>query len=437
MHMKRIIFVIALLTLSNLGTNAVIFQKVLLKNGSVLNGFVQQQDGNGNMIVNTDNAIICVKNLNVSVSDGKNVNLSNLSEQWKDWADKNDVFSYNGSDKVLKLRDIKVGLGKLDSIVEKNMIGFEAKMQKETKSFPGVFLLESGSNIRFLEMTPNIYKISWDDVVTITSERRPKSALSGVDRKYVLKSNREISGQYAGETPTTISVYQPNGVVETMDFDNISKFTFYGINPQQDIFEQSVLLDVVKTKSEGDLKGVIIEQNYSGEKDSENYVSIWVKGRSPQMIKVSDINAICKEVNKDYNPKYDIILKEGQVVVNRKDVEFVGVKETGEFLVLDSLKQKQVLEKGKDDKTKLVLELRQKDTGVTEDFQLVKVKKSVVKKIETYGFSYKDLVNTNLRPVSVETSVNRTTRMEFSIQDTGIYALYDAKGKRAIPIIIK
>ena len=437
MHMKRIIFVIALLTLSNLGTNAVIFQKVLLKNGSVLNGFVQQQDGNGNMIVNTDNAIICVKNLNVSVSDGKNVNLSNLSKQWKDWAEKNDVFSYNGSDKVLKLRDIKVGLGKLDSIVEKNMIGFEAKMQKETKSFPGVFLLESGSNIRFLEMTPNIYKISWYDVVTITSERRPKSALSGVDRKYVLKSNREISGQYAGETPTTISVYQPNGVVETMDFDNISKFTFYGINPQQDIFEQSVLLDVVKTKSEGDLKGVIIEQNYSGDKDSENYVSIWVKGRSPQMIKVSDINAICKEVNKDYNPKYDIILKEGQVVVNRKDVEFVGVKETGEFLVLDSLKQKQVLEKGKDDKTKLVLELRQKDTGVTEDFQLVKVKKSVVKKTETYGFSYKDLVNTNLRPVSVETSVNRTTRMEFSIQDTGIYALYDAKGKRVIPIIIK
>ena len=435
--MKKIIIFSAFLVLFAVSANAVVFQKVLLKNGSVLNGFVQQQDGTGNMIVNTDNAIICVKNLNVSVSDEKNVYLNNLSDQWKEWAEKNDAYSYNGSEKVLKLRDVKIGAGTLDTLVEKSMIGFEVKLQKDTKSFMNVYLLESGSNVRFLEMSPNVYKISWDDVVTITSERRPKNALSGVDRKYILNSNREIVGQYAGETPNTISLYQSNGVVETVDFKDIKKFTFYGINPQQDIFEQSELLDVVRTSAEGDLRGVIIEQNYSGEKDSENYVSIWVKGRSPQIIKVSDINAICKEINNDYNPKYDIILKEGQVVVNRKDVEFVGVKESNDLLVLDSLKQKQIIEKGKDDKTTLVLELRQKETGVTEDFQLVKVKKIVVKKAEYYGFSYKDLVNANLRPMNVETSVNRTTRIEFSIQGTGNYALYDAKAKRAIPIIIK
>ena len=435
--MKRILIISALYVISAFSANAVVFQKILLKNGSVLNGFVQQQDGTGNMTVYTDNAIICVKNINVSVSDEKNVNLSSLSEPWKDWAEKNDAYSYNGSEKVLKLRDVQIGIGKLDSIAKKSMIGFEAKLQEDTKSFMDVHLLESGSNIRFLEMSANIYNISWDDVVTITSERRPKNALSGIDRKYILNSNREIVGQYAGETPNTISLYQSNGVVETVDFKDIKKFTFYGINPQQDIFEQSELLDVVKTSNEGDLIGVIIEQNYSGEEDSENYVSIWVKGRSPQMIKVSDINAICKKVNNDYNPKFDIILKEGQVVVNRKDVEFVGVKEINDILVLDSLKQNQIIEKGKDGKTSLVLELRQKDNGVTEDFQLVKVKKIKTKKTDLFGFSYKDLVNENFRPVSVETSVNRTTRIEFTIQDTGNYALYNSKAERAIPIIIK
>ena len=437
MIMKKFIILFALCALSFISANAVVYQRITLKNGSVLNGFVQQQDGAGNMLVNTDNAMICVKNLNVSVSDERNVEINTLSEQWKEWAEKNDYFSYNGSEKVLKLRDIKFGIGKLDTISRKKMIGFEARMHEDEKSFLDVFLIESGSSVRFFEMSSNSYKISWDDVVTITSERRPKNALSGIDRKYILKSGREISGQYAGESPTTISVYMPNGVVETVDFDNISKFTFYGINSKQDIFEQSELLDIVRTRSEGDLRGVIIEQNYSGEKDSENYVSIWVKGRSPQMIKVSDIDVIRKEVNHDYNPKYDIILKEGQVVVNRKSVEYVGVRELNEMLVLDSLKQNQIVEKGKEDRTTIVLELRQKDSGVMEDYQLVKVNKCVFKKSEVYGFSYKDLVNANLRPVSVETSINRTTRIEFSIPGTGNYALYEAKSKRAIPLIIK
>lgn len=435
--MKKSALFLALIMLFTYSANAVVFQKILLKNGSVLNGYIQQQDGTGNMIVNTDNAIISVKNLNVSVSDEKNVGEKTLSDAWKDWAEKNDAYSFNGSEKVLKLRDVKVGLGSLDSLTEKTMIGFEARLHKAAKSFLDVFLLESGSNIRFMEMTSNSYNISWDDVVTITSEKRPKNALSGVDRKYVLTSNREISGQYAGETPNTISVYQSNGVIETVNFDDIKKFTFYGINPQQDIFEQSELLDVINTSSEGDLRGVIIEQNYAGQKDSENYVSIWVKGRSPQMIKISEITSICKEVNKDYNPKYDVILKDGQILVNRMDVEFVGTKEQGDLLILDSLKKNQIIEKGANGITSLVLELRLPENGVTDDYQLVKVKKSESKKADVYGFSYKDLVNASLHPVNVETSVNRTTRIEYSIQSAGNYALYDAKSKRAIPIIIK
>ena len=434
--MKKIALIFALITLSVFTANAVVFQKIVLKNGSVLNGFIQQQDGIGNMTVNTENAVISLKNLNINISSEKIVTISSLSAPWKEWAEKNDAFSSNDSEKVLKLRDITVGINALDTAAEKGMIGFEARLQKGKRAFTDVYLLENGSYVRFLEMSPNVYEISWDDVVTITSDKRPKNALSGIDRKYVL-ANREISGQYAGESPNTISLYQPDGMVETVDYKDIKKFTFYGINPKQDIFEQSELLDVVKTKTEGDLKGIIIEQNYSGENDSENYVSIWEKGRSPQMIKISDINAICKEINNDYNPKYDVILKEGQIMVNRKDVEFVKVKEMNDLLVLDSLKQNQIVEKGKDDHTSLVLEYREKDTGSMGDFRLVKLKETTVKKADIYGFSYKDVVNSEFHPTNKETSVNNTTRIEFTIQGTGNYALYDSTSKRAIPIIIK
>ena len=54
-----------------------------------------------------------------------------------------------------------------------------------------------------------------------------------------------------------------------------------------------------------------------------------------------------------------------------------------------------------------------------------------------YGFTYKDLVNTTIRASKTETSVNRTTRAEYSVNDKGIYALYDAKGKKAIPLKVE
>ena len=143
MIMKKFIILFALCALSFISANAVVYQRITLKNGSVLNGFVQQQDGAGNMLVNTDNAMICVKNLNVSVSDERNVEINTLSEQWKEWAEKNDYFSYNGSEKVLKLRDIKFGIGKLDTISRKKMIGFEARMHEDEKSFLDVFLIDT------------------------------------------------------------------------------------------------------------------------------------------------------------------------------------------------------------------------------------------------------------------------------------------------------
>lgn len=435
--MKRIITLLYILCCI-LVSNASTVQKITLKNGSVLNGFIQRQDGTGNMTVKTENAIICVKNTRLYISPDRQINKSNLSDAWKKWAEKNDAFVNNGSEDNLRLSDVKFEVWKQDSVARKGLSHFEINMHDTQKSFADVYVLEKGTNIRFLEMTSNVYTVSWDDIVTITSERRAKNALSGVDRKYTLKLNREVSGQYAGETKNTISLYQTNGVVETVDYDDIVKFSYYGINPQQDIFAQSELLDVVTVKNGSPVRGVIIEQNYSSNKDSENYISVWIKGRSPQMIKISDIEAISKEENTEYySPKFDIILKEGQIVVNRKDVKYVNVKENKDVLVLDSLHKQQIIAQEKDNKTRIIVEMRQSGTNVIETLQLIKVNKLTNKKNNIYGFSYKDLVNNNLRPLSDETSINKTRKIEFAVQSAGVYALYDAKNKRAIPLIVK
>jgi len=59
------------------------------------------------------------------------------------------------------------------------------------------------------------------------------------------------------------------------------------------------------------------------------------------------------------------------------------------------------------------------------------------KKTVTYSFSYRNLVNATIRPVSIETSVNHTTKAEYIIGGEGVFALYDAQNKKAIPFLIK
>ncbi len=74
-----------------------------------------------------------------------------------------------------------------------------------------------------------------------------------------------------------------------------------------------------------------------------------------------------------------------------------------------------------------------------EMFQLVKLVFTPAKKKQkaSYCFSYKDLVNSVIRANSIETSVNNTTKAEYTVPSVGDYALYDAKNKRAICVIVK
>ena len=60
-----------------------------------------------------------------------------------------------------------------------------------------------------------------------------------------------------------------------------------------------------------------------------------------------------------------------------------------------------------------------------------------MKKTTEYFFSYKNLVDSAIRPQSVEKSVNNTTRAEYQVYTDGIYALYNAKEKKAFTITVK
>lgn len=252
-----------------------------------------------------------------------------------------------------------------------------------------------------------------------------------------MKNGREVEGQYAGETNATLSLFVNGDVVETFDKGDVIKYAFRPVNPMQDIFEQSQLIDCVRTKAGANICGVIIEQNYSGKKNSDNYVLVQQRSGGIQSVKISDISEIYRDENAGYAPKEDIILSENEVMINRTPAAYVNVVEENDMLYPDSINNKVLVEKGGKPAATVAVEYNGGNRTGADRFQVVRLK-PVQKKRETkYVFSYKDLAMSSIRPHKVETSVNNTTRAEYTVGGTGLFLLYDAVSRKALLFEIK
>lgn len=428
--MKRIISCV-ILTLAFFGmAKAIVVHRVLLKNGTVLNGYIHDVS-NGIIVFQSDDASIVADIFGLEVSD-KIVKADRLDSVWVDWANKMDAFEGSNDDRTLTLSDITfAGNTQADS---KDAKGFAYYLLQKGR-VSDVRVLERGAQVKYRELAPNKYSFTWDDVTCVTIDRRSKTALSGIDCVYQLRSGQTFEGQKAGETKNTLSLYMPNGSVRSFNMDDVVKITYRAVNPAQDIFEQSELLDVIGTGTNV-YKGIIIEQNYSSSKNSDNYILLQQESGVVQNIKMSQITSTQWEVNPRFAPLTDVILKVGQLMVNRKEFQFVGVIEKDDIMTLDSLcKSNELVVQS--NSTPITVEYRVPEGNNVEVYQLVKVTPTTVRKKTAYCFSYKDMVNAIYRPKSVNTSVNHTTKAEYIIDGVGTYALYDTKKHRAVPISVK
>lgn len=416
-----LLFVISALFASN--ANAIVVQKIHLKNGSVLYGFIERQDVNGQLNISTDNAIICAKSDSVTITREQMYSESELEEAWIEWATENDAFQIQNDVKKLALCDISIREG------------------KNERHYTRVRIIEKGAITKFLEITPNKHICKWSDVDKVCADKRSKTELSGVNRTYQLKNGSAYSGEYAEETDSTLSLYLNDGSVMTFKTNDVIKYTFSPINPNQSLFEQTSLVDVVESNST--IEGVIVEQSYTSHNDSVNYIIVQQENGTRQEIKIADINSTSKKINPSFNPLTDILLKSGEVVINRNPVEFFDVTENGNYLLLekfvaDSLKKNMEFTFSDSVNAQLIVECNISNNGSNvQQIKLVKMTPIQMKKKMTfYGFSFKDLVSTVYSPSKVETSVNKTTKIVYQINASGYYALYDPISNKAIPIKI-
>lgn len=418
--MKRSIFIcLAVLLQSTITVHATIVQKLFLKNGSELEGYISMQRPGENFTFTTKRAIVYMGELMIDSIYPQKVGIKELSPDWIEWAEKNDAFEGSGDKRELLLSTIK---------------------RKDKSIITGVRILEKGAKIKYLEMGDNKYSLNWDTIALVKVEKRTKTALSGINRTYKTVDGREFSGQYVEEVPgKTLSLYrESDGLIEVFKTADVVKYTMHKVNPNQTLFEQSELLDIVELKNGSELTGIIVEQNFESKKSSENYLLLQMENGMTQSVKLKDIEEYRKEVNPKYKPLYDILLNEGELVINRQPTNVIQVREESGYILLTQDTCKVSIKEQKD-QTPVVIETRFASAGQKSSLNIVKVREFTGrKKKEIFrGFSFEDIVKNNIQPVRVETSVNQTTRLEYHIPGKGLFVIYDPTKKTAIPFKIE
>lgn len=416
MKLKGILFIVCLLQ-GAVALNATIVQKLVLKSGSELEGYISKQRPGSNFTFVAEKAVIYMPGTEVKNILDNEIKLKDLSPAWVQWAEKNDAFKGSGEDRVLTLSNIVT----------------------ENKTINRVRILEKGAKIKYLEMSDNFYSLDWDTIEVVRVNKRVKTALSGINRVYKLKNGTEYEGQYVEEVPgKTLSLYSNSGVVEVFNTNEVVKYSMKKVNPNQSLFEQSELLDILQLKDNAVKTGIVIEQNFDERSPVDNYLLIQTVGGTTESVKLADIIEYRKEVNPQYTPLYDVLLDKGELVINRQPINEMKVKESDGYIILPQDTGAVVITKTSPE-TEVIIEARFQNDDATHTLEIVRVKDIKDRKDRHlfWGFTYEDIVKTQVRPKSIQISVNQTTKFIYSFDRTGLYVIYNPKEKSAIPFIIK
>ena len=379
---------------------------VVLKNGTELTGFISRQRPGENFSFSTSKAVVLLPNKDVKSIVDNEIKVGSLSQEWKKWAEENDAFEGDGNNRTLLLSDIIYTDGSINR----------------------VRVLERGAKVRYLELSPNTYSLSWDTIEVVKAERRPKLLLSGVNRRYKLASGMEYEGQYIEEVPEeTMSLLRDNGVIEVFKTEEVIKDNRLKINPNQTLLEQSDLIDIVQMKNGSNHRGIIFERNYSENNNITNdYLLIQLDNGTTMSINLADIVEYRKEKNPNYKPITDIELAKDEAAINRNVSMLMPTEEVSGIVTVntDSLK----IAVFSSIPQTITAEFNM-DNAKAQQLKLVRIRKYQDKKAKNtyYGFTFEDMVKNAILPKSVETSVNGISKLEYTLPNggTGIYGIYD------------
>ena len=383
------------------------FETVLLKNGSVLEGYISRQRPGESFSFMAEKAILFMPMKEVKDIITREVPVNELPPVWYKWAENNSAI--NERKQTFTFSDITT----------LNHVTFSVR------------LLEKGEIIKYLDLSPHTFTLNWDTIQLVKKERRDKLALSGTNDVLLLNNGQTLEGQIVEQIPgKSLKLIKQDGLVEVIDLLNVSKMSITKMNSDQSLFEQYPTIDILHLDDNSELKGLIVERNL-GEKEDDCYLVVETEKGTRHTVKTNKVKEYYKEINTLYKPETDILIKEGDFLINRQHAVKSSVIEEKKMLSLSTdttniFLHKDSLPKG------IIIETYL--PGITsKDITLVKINSyRINSKNVRKGFTYESMVKNSIAATEIKTSANKTTRIIYpSISTPGLYALYLQEKKEA------
>lgn len=398
-----------------LPAKAQVVQTLTLKNGSRLHGYMKSQKPGNNCVFYAETAEVVMDGQKAKSVVGKKVGYNSLSAEWKAYADENGLLDKK---KELTLSSIDTG-----AMIE------------------NVLVLEQGRFVKYIELKHD-YTLRWNKIGMMEYMQRDELLLSGVNHTFKVKTGdmaRTVTGQCIKKIPGALTfLLREDGVIESIETKDILKDNLVPNNPNQTIFEQSVLLDEVRMKDGEIHQGIIMENNYEENPNCLLLAKKVGEVETTVMLRMSDVMEYRNLPNPDYVEVRDILLNPGQILVNGNEAELVKLTEQSNGYVVAPA-AKRVTLKHEGHNFEVCIQANFKDEKEAKDNYFIKTRtyENDKKRAGWYYFKYKDLIESSIQPNESGTSMNNTTKATYTVNSKGVYVFYNSNTKKAVVIVLE
>ena len=378
------------------------------KSGSIVEGYIAEQKPGKHITIQTIKATIIANSDTLVNRLTEKIPAEALSTEWREWAEANDKLVENNGVKQLEL----------------------STLEFKNSKYSNVYLLEKGSIVKFLDLTPNLYKFVWGDMYRTIKSKRAENLFSGLKEVLVLKDNTKISGQIIEQYPgKDLKIITDNGEVLSYKFNQIKQIVTEKLSEQLPLWSQIQLLDKITIKGENEaLTGFISSRTLGKE------VIFEFEDGSKRTIQQNQITSYAKIPNEKYVAVYDKVLEDGEILLNGKPAFFVTLETQEQYLLMGETVSAQV-----DAGDTICLEAKLSD--VNTPITLVKahienIKRPNVKKKELVPWAvitYQDLIQSHVE-IKRETTALGNIKVSFVVEEPGDYVLY-IQGKNEYIVI--
>lgn len=267
---------------------------------------------------------------------------------------------------------------------------------------------------------PHTYTFSIGDVTKIERELRPEGQTFGIVDVITTRSGEIYEGQVIAQMlGSSIQIWDGRNT-QTINNSNLASQEKRPLDASKDIIEQSPFLDVVVTQRVT-YRGIIIMQNY-GNEQQKSFLRIQEENGQISRVDISQITELLREPNSQYNTitsGTDFVPESGVIYFNSQAVKSIPTdKDDGNFIIdADDIDGSLLLplENGR-------LTIIMDDNADNRNTILLPIEQRKIGRKKMFAFNYEDIVDKAVMHDS-SSSENGILRREYSIQ-TGSYVLY-------------